>query len=58
MLFLFDNIIRTAYGQEEIDIGIESEDIADIHNSEGSELSVGEDTSGPFPPPLLLLLHL
>jgi len=46
MLFLFDKIIRTAYGQEEVDIGIESERSSDIHNSEGPELSVGEDNSG------------
>jgi small-conductance mechanosensitive channel len=46
MLFFFDKILRHAYGQEEIDIGIESEGSSDIHNSEGSELSVGEDTSG------------
>ena len=46
MLFLFDKIMRIVYGQEEIDIGIEGGGNSDIHNSEGSELSVGEDTSG------------
>jgi small-conductance mechanosensitive channel len=46
MLFLFDKIIRTAYGQEEIDIGIESEGNSATDNSEGSELSGGEDSSG------------
>ena len=35
MLFLFDKIMRIAYGQEEIDIGIESEGNTDIHDSEG-----------------------
>ena len=46
MLFLFDKIIRTAYGQEEeIDIGIESEGNSATNNIEGSELSVGEDPS-------------
>ncbi len=38
--------MRIVYGQEEIDIGIEGGGNSDIHNSEGSELSVGEDTSG------------
>jgi small-conductance mechanosensitive channel len=51
MLFLFDKIIRTAYGQEEIDIGIESEGNSAIDNSEGSELSVGEDSSGSISSP-------
>jgi hypothetical protein len=45
MLFLFDKIMRIAYGQEEIDIGIESEGNTEMQNSEGSEPSVGEDTS-------------
>ena len=38
MLFLFDEIIRIVYGQEVIDIGIESEGNSALDNSEGSEL--------------------
>ena len=38
MLFLFDEIIRIVYGQEEIDIGIESEGNSALDNSEGFEL--------------------
>ncbi len=41
MLFLFDKIMRIVYGQEEIDIGIQSEGNTDMQNSEGSEPSVG-----------------
>jgi small-conductance mechanosensitive channel len=48
MLFLFDKIIRTTYGQDEIDIGIGSEGGSNMHNSEGSELSVSEDAFGPI----------
>ena len=48
MLFLFDKIIRIAYGQQEgeIDIGMESEANSATDNYGGSGLSVGEDTSG------------
>ncbi|HEU5119680.1 MAG TPA: hypothetical protein VFT71_01725, partial [Candidatus Nitrosocosmicus sp.] len=45
MLFLFDQIIRIVYGQEEIDIGVESEGNSAVDNREGGELSVGEESS-------------
>lgn len=45
MLFLFDQITRIVYGQEEIDIGVESEGNSAVDNREGSELSVGEEPS-------------
>jgi hypothetical protein len=57
MLFLFDQIIRIVYGQEEIDIGVESEGNSAVDNREGGELSVGEESQNQCRPLLLLLLH-
>lgn len=49
MIFFFDDdtIAQTSWAQEEIDIGIESDGNSNTEaiNSEGSELSVSEDTS-------------
>lgn len=45
MLFRFDTIAQPSYGQEEIDIGIESGDSTGIVNNEGTEQLTGEETS-------------
>lgn len=43
MLFLFDKIVKTSYGQEEVDIGIETVDNSDVDSDKGSEITIGEE---------------